>query len=103
IESVGMAIRAREPDIGHVYFRNHPRSLQIHVCQHGSKWERDHLLFRDYLRAHPVEAAAYERLKRAAASEYGDDRLAYTEAKGTFIERVLAAAEHWARGTGWQP
>ena len=104
IESVGVQLRMREPDLGHVYFRDaQPRTVHIHVCQIGSHWERVHLLFRDYLRAHPESAQAYEDMKRAAAEAYGGDRIAYTEAKGPFIERVLAAAEEWAKQTGWTP
>ena len=103
IESVGVQLRMREPDLGHVYFRDtHPRSVHIHVCQIGSHWERVHLLFRDYLRTHPETAKAYETMKRAAVEAYGSDRIAYTEAKGPFIERVLAAAEDWAKQTGWE-
>jgi GrpB-like predicted nucleotidyltransferase (UPF0157 family) len=93
----------REPDLGHVYFRNDPRTIQVHVCQAGSKWERDHLLFRDYLRAKPEAAREYEDVKRAAAHAHGSDRLAYTEAKGPFIERTLAAAARWAHDTSWEP
>lgn len=104
IESLGWPLLAREPDVGHRYFRDPagiPRRVQIHVCQVGSKWERDHLLFRDYLRAHPERAAAYEAMKRSAIERYGADRLAYTEAKGPFIERALADAEVWAASVGW--
>ncbi len=102
IESIGVELRVREPDLGHLYFRNSPRTIQVHVCPIGSKWERDHLLFRDYLRANPRVAADYAALKQASAEQYGDDRLAYTEAKGPFVEAALAAAEDWAAATGWQ-
>ena len=102
IESLGLALRAREPDLAHLYFRNNPRTVQIHVCQFGSKWERDHLLFRDYMRAHPERARQYEALKWSAADTYRDDRIAYTEAKGPLIEGVLADAEEWAGRTGWR-
>jgi GrpB-like predicted nucleotidyltransferase (UPF0157 family) len=59
-------------------------------------------LFRDYLRAHPEPARDYEEMKRAAVDAYGDDRIAYTESKGPFIESVLAQAEEWAKETGWR-
>jgi GrpB-like predicted nucleotidyltransferase (UPF0157 family) len=62
-----------------------------------------HLLFRDYLRTHPETAREYEALKRRVVGDYRDDRIAYTEAKGPFIESVLAKAEDWARETGWTP
>jgi GrpB-like predicted nucleotidyltransferase (UPF0157 family) len=104
IEALGWVLRSREP--GHRYFRDPagtPRRVQVHVCQVGSKWEREHLLFRDYLRTHPERASSYETLKRAASERYETNRLAYTEAKGPFIEETLRLAEVWAADTGWQP
>ena len=79
------------------------RLVQIHVCAVGSEWERVHLLFPAYLRAHPARAAAYATLKRDLASEFRDDRIGYTEAKGPFIEETLAMAASWAARTGWRP
>jgi GrpB-like predicted nucleotidyltransferase (UPF0157 family) len=52
------------------------------------QWDR-HLAFRDWLRANPVGAAAYGRLKRELAIRFAADRLAYTEAKSDFIEAAL--------------
>ena len=102
LEALGWPMRSREP--GHRYFRT-PRGvrprIQIHVCEAGSDWEREHVLFRDYLRAHPEEAAAYGRLKRDLATRYRGDRLAYTEAKTPFIRTALAHADRWAGEAGW--
>lgn len=104
IEQQGLALRYREA--GHRYFRPPPgiaRTYQVHVCGAGSKWERDHLLFRDYLRAHPDVAQAYEALKRRAAAQFPSDRIAYTDAKGPWILSTLAVAGEWAEATGWRP
>jgi GrpB-like predicted nucleotidyltransferase (UPF0157 family) len=102
LERLGWPMRSREP--GHRYFRTPkgvlPR-IQIHVCQTGGEWERDHLLFRDYLRAHPERASAYGEIKRHFGDRYRDDRLAYTDAKTPFIRSTLALAERWAAETGW--
>ena len=102
IERAGVALRAREP--GHRYFRpagDRPRDVQIHVCDAGSTWERDHLLFRDYLRATPAARDAYGQLKIELADRYPDDRLAYTDAKSAFILDTLDAANAWATRVGW--
>jgi GrpB-like predicted nucleotidyltransferase (UPF0157 family) len=102
IESIGVVLRAREPD--HRFFRTPKgteRRLHVHVCQSGSDWERRHLLFRDYLRAHPELAAEYEQLKRRLADELRDDRIAYTDAKDDFVAETVRRAEHWAAETGW--
>jgi GrpB-like predicted nucleotidyltransferase (UPF0157 family) len=104
IEALGVSLRLREP--GHRYFRpagDRPRTVQIHVCDAGGEWERDHLLFRDYLRAHPEAREAYARLKRDLAERYPDDRLAYNEGKTGFILDVLDEARPWAERTGWTP
>ena len=93
IESLGLSLRSREP--GHRYFRppaGDPRSVHVHVCDTGSAWERDHLLFRDYLRARGEVRDAYANLKTELAKSYRDDRLAYTEAKTLFILDALIDA-----------
>ena len=64
------------------------RSHHVHVTEpHGELWQR--LAFRDYLRAHPEEAAIYEQLKRRLATEHKRDREAYTDAKSAYIESVM--------------
>jgi len=94
IEAQGFELRWIEP--GHRYLRpppELPRLWQVHVCSVGSTWERVHLLFRDYLREHPDTAAEYAALKWQLAKEHRDDSIAYTDAKGPFIESVLRRAE----------
>ncbi len=73
------------------------------MCTIGSQWERVHLLFRDYLRTHAETRWAYKQLKWQLATEYRDDRIAYTDAKSPFIGTTLTAAEEWATETGWTP
>ena len=103
IEREGFELRWIEP--GHRYLRpppELPRLWQVHVCTSGSDWERVHLLFRDYLRAHPDTAAEYSELKRALAEQHRWESIAYTDAKGPFIEHALADAEVWATSIGWR-
>jgi GrpB-like predicted nucleotidyltransferase (UPF0157 family) len=75
------------------YFRKPrlaPRAFHLHCVVKGSDdWVR-HLAFRDYLRAHPESAAAYDELKRALAARLGKDE--YTEAKGPFIDAIISSA-----------
>lgn len=104
IEGEGFEMRWIEP--GHRYLRppaELPRLWQVHVCSIGSEWERVHLLFRDYLRSHPDTAADYAALKHRLAIQYRREPIAYTDAKGPFIEAQLQAAEKWAIATGWRP
>lgn len=102
IESLGWRLRVREA--GHRFFRSpagEPRDVHVHVCAVGSERERHHLLFRDYLRAHPKTAQAYAALKRELAERYRNDRWGYTEGKTPFIEETTKLAEAWAKETSW--
>jgi len=72
------------------YFNRGPRDdhYHLHMVEPTSGfWER-HLLFRDYLRTHRETAQEYERLKRALAAQYRDDRSGYTDAKTEFITTI---------------
>jgi len=65
----------------------------LYVCMAGAEELRRHLLFRDYLRAHDVDARAYAALKYRLADEFGDDRVGYTEAKTSFIWEIMQKAD----------
>jgi putative glutamine amidotransferase len=66
------------------------RAFHIHVCGQGSEWERRHLAFRDRLRSHPEDAAAYERLKRDLAERHPRDTYTYADEKTAFIRELEA-------------
>jgi GrpB-like predicted nucleotidyltransferase (UPF0157 family) len=98
IERAGVQLRTR--DALHRFFRpfaGQPREVHVHACPAGSEWEREHLLFRDYLRSHNDARDAYARVKQEAAQVWSDDRIAYTEAKTGVILALLDAAETWDR------
>ena len=104
VESCGFALRYITA--GWRYFRpppGIPRNYQVHVVQVGSDRERARLLFRDFMRSHPGEAAEYGRLKLRLADPHRNDRIQYNDDKGPFILAVLEAAEEWALATDWQP
>ncbi|GII97594.1 GrpB family protein [Sinosporangium siamense] len=64
----------------------------LYVCAADNAELARHLAFRDHLRAHPDTVEAYANLKRTLATRFPDDRVAYTDAKTTFVEGVLAGA-----------
>lgn len=68
------------------------RTHHLHIVPADSPYWRDRLLFRDYLRAHPAAAEAYAALKRELAEAHRNDREAYTDLKGPFIQAILEAA-----------
>ena len=75
----------RDPDTGQTLVHLHVNELG------GPDWE-NHVLFRDYLLAHPAAAAEYTALKRDLAAQFPDDRAAYTDAKAPFIQHILRLA-----------
>lgn len=77
--------------------------LHVHVRENGSLNQRYALLFRDYLRADGVAAAAYGLLKRALAAAAGDDRQTYNAVKEPACDLIIAGAEQWARRPAWAP
>jgi GrpB-like predicted nucleotidyltransferase (UPF0157 family)/predicted RNA-binding protein associated with RNAse of E/G family len=79
------------------FFRKGPgdvpnKHFHLHMVEYSSGfWER-HLLFRDYLRIHPDVRQQYHELKKNLAKKHVSNREAYTEAKTSFIESVVAKA-----------
>jgi putative glutamine amidotransferase len=95
LESLGYTFQADPTTAEHEYLKkdvNGVRRFQLHLCEAGGDWERRHLAFRDWLRDHPDDAAAYEDLKRRLATEHPRDLITYTEAKTAFIESIVERA-----------
>lgn len=78
---------------GREYFRRgQPMAYHLHLVAAGSDLWRDHLAFRDFLRAHPDTARQFGELKRALAAQFPRDRAAYTSGKSTRIKEILQLA-----------
>lgn len=73
--------------------KNGKRYAHLHLVVPTSPPFRVFLTFRDQLRADPETTRAYAALKRELAERHRTDREAYTRAKASFIEGVLALAE----------
>jgi GrpB-like predicted nucleotidyltransferase (UPF0157 family) len=61
----------------------------VHLVSWSSAVWRDHLRFRDLLRADAAIARDYEALKRDLAIANANDRRAYMEGKGPFIRAAI--------------
>lgn len=72
------------------------RTHHLHVIECDHRQAQALLVFRDTLRADPGLCRDYTQLKRQLACQYGDNRNAYSNAKGDFVEGVL-------RGAGIEP
>lgn len=64
----------------------------LYVCSEGSLPLRNHRAVREYLRAHPDDAAEYGELKKRLARRHSTDIDAYIAGKTDFILRILARA-----------
>jgi GrpB-like predicted nucleotidyltransferase (UPF0157 family) len=78
---------------GRLYFRKRgAASFNAQVVVRGGPLWTDALLLRDYLRAHPEEAARYAAAKRAALAAGANTLLRYSAEKAPLIGELLASA-----------
>ena len=92
----GLYLRIREPDLEeHRMLTVEDRSINLHVFSSGALEPRRHLAFRDWLRGHAEDRAAYGALKSALAARGFTDPLDYNNHKAALIydiyERIYAA------------
>ena len=65
------------------------RVAHAHVVDHqGEQW-LNYLRLRDLLRADPTARARYEAVKQGLVSQFGDDRVAYTDGKTSIVHQLL--------------
>jgi len=64
----------------------------LYVVVQGSQPHRDHVDFRNYLRANPATAARYATEKRRLAHLLASDRDAYVSGKAWLVREILASA-----------
>lgn len=87
---------------GRRYFRKSDpsgtRTHHLHVYEAGSPHIARHLLFRDYLRAHPQRAADYAARKTAIVTGDSGPARSYAEAKSALVQTLKAEAAAWAAG-----
>ncbi len=90
-EAAGYTHRGEQDIPGREFFRRgDPRAYHVHLVVIGSSFWRDHLRFRDRLRADSSLRDSYATLKSDLALRYPRDREAYIAAKGPFVQEVLA-------------
>jgi GrpB-like predicted nucleotidyltransferase (UPF0157 family) len=93
LEAAGYSYRGEQEIPGRDFFRRgEPRQYHVHLAHVHSAFHRDHIAFRDYLRAHAEAAAEYAALKRALAAKHPSDREAYILGKSAFVARILGLA-----------
>lgn len=67
------------------------RTVHVHMVPPGQA-SVDRIVFREYLRAHPEEAARYEALKHQLHAKHPENRDRYTQGKTAIIQEMIALA-----------
>lgn len=98
LEAVGYAYSSGPPQWPRiVLIKGIPlRTHHLHIHADAGEFRR-HMIFRDHLRTHPDDCAAYQALKLDLAERFRTDRQAYSEAKSAFIDAIVAHAGGPAR------
>ena len=83
---------------GRRYFQKggNNRTHHIHLFQVGNPEIDRHLVFRDYLRAHPEQAKRYGGLKEQLAAQFPCDIESYIAGKHDLILELEDAALRWS-------
>ena len=68
------------------------RTQHLHVWEQGNPEIEKHLLFRNYLIAHPALAKQYADIKYNLAKQFKTERFNYTSSKDGFIKDILVKA-----------
>ena len=74
---------------------NGHRTVHVHAWQSGDSEIGRHLVFRDYMMAHPERAQAYGELKEALVAQYAGDNEAYIAGKDSFCQEMDRLAISW--------
>ncbi len=83
------------------YFDRGPpgtRTHHLHMVEFAREFWMRHILFRDFLRAHPDRARQYGELKQRLSAEFTSDRVAYTDGKADFVRRTVEDARRERAG-----
>ncbi|NES28451.1 GrpB family protein [Micromonospora terminaliae] len=93
LEAAGYVLRMREPDwYEHRCLWNEGHTVNLHVFGPDCDEHLRHLIFRDWLRAHPDDLEFYEAEKRRAAADSPWSMSAYNARKATSIIEILRRA-----------
>ena len=99
-EAIGYEVLGEFGIAGRRYLRKggDERTHQLHIFEQGADEQIErHLALRDYLRAHPQDAAVYGRLKRQLAQQFPWDIESYCDGKDDLVRKLEQTALQWRR------
>jgi GrpB-like predicted nucleotidyltransferase (UPF0157 family) len=100
MESLGYTAKGERGIPGRRFFSKDTkgtRSHHVHAFQENNSEISRHIVFRDYLVAHPQEAEKYERLKEELAARFPSRSGDYTEGKSGYIQETVVKARQWKK------
>jgi GrpB-like predicted nucleotidyltransferase (UPF0157 family) len=78
------------------------RKINVHVRIQNRANQRYPILFRDYLRALPMVAQAYGKVKHELVKYHPEEDMeAYYDIKDPVCDIIIGGAEEWAKLTSW--
>ncbi|MBS8264776.1 GrpB family protein [Mesobacillus boroniphilus] len=99
IEAAGYEAKGENGIPGRRYFQKYDengiRKVHLHSFEKGSHQLYRHLVFRDYLRAHPREASKYAVVKEIAAQKFEYDIESYIDGKSPIVKEIEQKAMLW--------
>ncbi len=75
-------------------------AFSIHLCELENPWIETGLNFRDYMRAHPEDCAAFEECKKRLSADKNLNHFEYSMEKLIRWYEFSVKANAWARETG---
>jgi GrpB-like predicted nucleotidyltransferase (UPF0157 family) len=94
-------LQLADEELAKYFLRSRGRPANLHVREAGRFNQRYALLCRDYLRAHPICAAAYSQIKRRLARYAPEDVEFYYEIKDPVFDIIMEGAYEWAKTVSW--
>jgi GrpB-like predicted nucleotidyltransferase (UPF0157 family) len=91
LEALGFEFRGEVIPTGRYFSRAKKPKIHLHIFEQGNPLIEEDLSFRDWLRAHPSDRKAYEKLKKELASLH-QDGMSYSQAKTEFIKKIIEKA-----------
>ncbi|PYZ93022.1 hypothetical protein CR194_07430 [Salipaludibacillus keqinensis] len=97
MEQLGYVAKGENGIAGRRFFMKggDDRTHHLHVFESENPEIQRHLLFRDFMNAHPEEAKKYSDLKRELAREFPKEIDEYIAGKHDFIQNIDEKAQSW--------